>query len=149
MNEKLEDLIDQYTELFHTARLNCAESALMILCDYYGLGGDFAPRIATAFGGGIAGTQGFCGALSGGMMGIGLLLGREIGGDKVPSNEMGKKLIAWATEQKSSCLCREISGVDLSDPGQSAAFRAENGGHVTICEPLVGEVCRWLVEQIG
>lgn len=148
MNERLEILIEKYTRAFHEARLNCAEAVLTILCEYYGVGGDVYPRIATPFGGGVAGSQGICGALTGGMMAIGLMLGREMGGDKAPSYEMGKQLLAWAGEKCGSCMCREISGVDMSAPEQMVAFRAENGGHATICEPLVGDVCRWLVERM-
>lgn len=149
MNVRLEDLIRKYTAAFQAAQLNCAESVLSILCEYYGIGEGVYPRIATPFGGGIAGTQNVCGALTGGMMAIGLKLGREIGGDKTPSYEMGKQFLAWAQAKHDAVGCRAITGIDMSDPADQAAFRAPGGGHAVICEPLVGEVCRYLVESLG
>lgn len=146
--QQLEQWIAQYNDHFARQNLNCAEAVLTIMGNYYGVQSPLIPRIATGFGGGIAGTQGFCGALSGGMMVIGLRLGREIGGDKAPANEMGKRFIDWASGVHGSTNCRQISGADLSNPQEREAFRAPGGAHKVICEPLVGEVCRWLARNL-
>ncbi len=131
--------------LFQGQKLNCAETVLMTMAEYWGEESDWAPRIATAFGGGICGRQGFCGALSGGLMATGLRLGRrQPGDDKAPANQAGKALIQWAEDNFASLECRALTGTDFSNPEESARFRAPGGGHETVCERLVAEVCRHL-----
>jgi len=148
MNQRLESILGENLALFRGQKLNCAEAVLLTLAQYRGEAGDFAPRIATAFGGGVCGRQGLCGALTGGLMAIGLELGRkQPGDDKAPANQAGKALLAWAGERFSALECRALTGVDFSDPDQNAAFRAPGGAHEAVCERLVAEVCRHLAEE--
>lgn len=118
------------------------------MAEHYGLQSPLIPRIATPFGGGLSRKQMTCGALSGGMMVIGLRLGRDSGeGARDPSYLLGKKLVDHFIGLKQSINCREIVGVDLLIPEVAARFKEE--GHRTICTPLVKEVCRWLIENLG
>jgi len=80
-----EEIIERRMADFAARRLNCAETVLYIVCEHLGETGDFYPRIATPFGGGIGNRQEMCGALSGALMAIGLLRGRSLGGDRFPS----------------------------------------------------------------
>lgn len=83
MNEqKLEKILQEKLPVFESGGLNCAETVLSVMCAYWDLDAPFVPRIATAFGGGLAATRGVCGALTGGLMAIGLRLGRDEGGDR-------------------------------------------------------------------
>lgn len=148
-DERLESLIAKYTEIFHARNLNCAEVVLTIMTEYYGIDLDCCPRIATAFGGGLSGRQMFCGAISGGLMVIGLKAGREQGGDKMPAYMLGQRLIDWAQADLGSTQCREITGFDISDPAQQAVFNGPGGAHETVCEPFAGRVCRFLVELLN
>jgi C_GCAxxG_C_C family probable redox protein len=149
MDERLEAILSETLEMFRGQKLNCAESVLCALLKYWGEPDDFAPRIATAFGGGICGRQGFCGALSGGLMAVGIKLGRrQPGDDKAPANQAGKALLAWAEAEFPSCDCRALTGVDFADPDQSARFRAPGGAHEAVCERLVAQVVRRLAETL-
>ena len=144
----LEQIIAARTVDFHAGRLNCAESVLLIMSEYYGWDNAAVPRIATAFGGGIAGMQGVCGAYTGGAMVIGMLMGREVGGDRMPAVEACKALHEFFLSLYGAADCRGIlRDVDLSDPAQNAAFRAEDGKHASVCEPMVAAVCRYLAER--
>jgi C_GCAxxG_C_C family probable redox protein len=97
MDERLEAILSENLDLFGAGKINCAEAVLMTLCRYYGEDGDFAPRIATAFGAGFSGRQELCGALSGGLMAVGLRLGRrKPGDDKAGAYGAGKALLKWA-----------------------------------------------------
>ncbi len=57
---------------------------LLAVAESEGIQSDFIPKIATGFCGGVSRTCGMCGAVSGGIMAIGLFAGRnaptEIGG---------------------------------------------------------------------
>ena len=55
-----------------------------------------------------------------------------------------KALMDWLTAEKGSCLCRDLTGMDLSAPGAQQAFRAPGGAHERVCEALVPEICRHL-----
>lgn len=147
-NERLEALIAERVGDFQSKRVNCAEAVLTVMGEYYGWPKVY-PRIATAFGGGILRRQAICGALSGGLMAIGMALGREVGGDRAPCDEMGNRLLDFAEQSCGSISCLGISGADFRDPIQDAAFRSAGGAHECVCEPLVASVCRWLANALG
>lgn len=148
-NERLEAIIAETGALFHAGQLNCAEAALRILSAYWGLEGDFQPRIATAFGGGVCGSQGLCGALTGALMAVGLKIGRRHpGGDKLPAYQEGRALLNWFEGQKGTVCCRDLTGMDTSTPEAQALFRAPGGAHETVCERIVPEICRHLADKL-
>lgn len=64
---------------YHQSGFHCAEAVSKAIIEEYGdLGDDCVPKVATAFGGGVGRThQEMCGALAGGMIGIGFLHGRS------------------------------------------------------------------------
>jgi len=149
MRETREEHIERRIRDFHAMRINCAETVLTIFSEEKCVEGGFYPRIATAFGAGLAGRQEMCGALSGALMVIGLALGREVGGDRTPAYQAGRAFIEWFEAQYGTASCREITGIDLSTPEGQAAFRAPGGGHEMICEPMVAEVVRKLLGMYG
>ena len=74
------------------------------------------PKIATGFGAGIGGRGTVCGALSGGVIALGLVFGR-----KDPVREEGKRpywfaqeLFMQFKEEFGSVMCADITGCDIS-----------------------------------
>jgi C_GCAxxG_C_C family probable redox protein len=68
--------------LFDAApNLLCAESVFQAVAEGLGVDSPLAPRAATGFCSGLARTDGLCGAFSGGVLGLGLALGRDSGRD--------------------------------------------------------------------
>jgi len=68
--------------LFDTAPiLLCAESVFLAVAEGLGVDSPLAPRVATGFCSGLARTDGLCGAFSGGVLALGLALGRDSGQD--------------------------------------------------------------------
>lgn len=61
--------------------LLCAESVLQAVAEGLGVDSPLVPRVATGFCSGLSRTDGACGAWSGGIMALGLALGRESGAD--------------------------------------------------------------------
>ncbi len=96
--------------------LNCAESTTKAVAEHLGVGLGAFPRAATAFGGGVARTGGTCGAVSGALMGLGLLYGRDRGGDHKHIDRvyaMARDLKAEFEGRFGSTICRELLGCDI------------------------------------
>ncbi len=70
--------IEKNAEAFFASGFNCAESVLQAVLEGFAEeGSQDITRVASAFGGGIGGSyESACGALNGGIMAIGYLLGR-------------------------------------------------------------------------
>ena len=71
--------IEQRATFLHNGGWHCAESVLTaILEEFQGTAPDRTTRLATCFGGGVGRThQDICGALSGGLIALGCLYGRN------------------------------------------------------------------------
>lgn len=147
MNEqKLEKILQEKLPVFESGGLNCAETVLSVMCAYWDLDAPFVPRIATAFGGGLAATRGVCGALTGGLMAIGLRLGRDEGGDRKPAYSAGLAFIEWFEERNNATRqCGELIGLKR---GCAVDSRSHGDAHERVCRPLVVASCRYLAENI-
>lgn len=129
--------LDMFAQMF-----NCSESVLGGLVEGCGLECPCSPRIATAFGGGMAGQGEICGALTGAMMALGLKFGRERGDDndaKAMAYSKIRELFAAFEKEFGTCECFGLIGIDLSTPeGLEQARQA--GLHQNICPKYV-EFC--------
>jgi C_GCAxxG_C_C family probable redox protein len=98
----------------------CAESVLQALAEGQGIQSDLIPRIATGFCSGISRTGGICGAVSGAIMGINLVAGRNSPTDSIEvSYTLTQELISHFEMQYGSINCRQLIGCDLAtDDGQ-------------------------------
>jgi C_GCAxxG_C_C family probable redox protein len=98
----------------------CAESVLLAIAESQGIESNLIPRIATGFCSGMARSGGMCGAVSGAIMGIGLVTGRDSPESSVqPSYELVQQLIHRFSQQHGSTLCPELIGCELnSEEGQ-------------------------------
>jgi C_GCAxxG_C_C family probable redox protein len=107
---------------------NCAQSVLLTMFEYWNGENELIPKIATAFGGGIGRCGSVCGALTGGIMALGIKYGTN-----EPSLE--KRLEAYKKAQEfykrfeehhGSVLCQELIGYNLSNPKElEEAYKAK------------------------
>ena len=67
------------------AGYNCAQAVLFSFCDDLGFDKDAALRLACGFGAGMARKQEVCGAVTGGILAIGLKHGRGEGQNRTPT----------------------------------------------------------------
>jgi len=75
-------IMDETRALFDASpNLLCAESVFLALAEGLGVDSPLVPRLATGFCSGLARTDGLCGAFSGGVLGLGLALGRDTAHD--------------------------------------------------------------------
>lgn len=134
--------------------LLCAESVLRGVAEALGACPAFSaviPRVASGLCSGVARTGGVCGALNGGILALGLALGRDRGRDSLdPVYAAVQELVAWFEESRPSTSCRELTGCDFLTPEGQARFR-EDGVKQAVCLPLVqaaaARVVRILQEQ--
>ena len=97
--------------------LNCAESTSKAVADCFNVGKCGFPRAATALGGGIARGGGPCGAITGTLLGIGLLYGRDAGGDHHHLDRVYAMVHEFQEEfakRFGATACRELLGCDIS-----------------------------------
>jgi C_GCAxxG_C_C family probable redox protein len=101
-------------ELFRSGFF-CAESVLLAIAESQGIQSDLIPRIATGFCSGISRTGGICGAVSGAIMGINLLAGRNSPAESLEvSYDLTNQLINCFERQYGSVNCRQLIGCDLA-----------------------------------
>jgi C_GCAxxG_C_C family probable redox protein len=107
-------------ELFQSGFF-CAESVLLAIAESKGIQSDLIPRIATGFCSGISRTGGMCGAVSGAIMGINLVAGRNSPAESLEvSYALIQKLISRFESHYGSVNCRQLIGCDLAtEAGQS------------------------------
>jgi C_GCAxxG_C_C family probable redox protein len=101
-------------ELFRSGFF-CAESVLLAIAESQGIQSNLIPRIATGFCSGISRTGGMCGAVSGAIMGINLVAGRNSPDESIEfSYALTQILISRFEGQYGSVNCSELIGCDLS-----------------------------------
>jgi C_GCAxxG_C_C family probable redox protein len=106
---------------------NCAQSVLLTIFEHWNGKNEVIPKIATAFGGGIGRCGSVCGALTGGVMAIGIKYGtNEPSVEKrLRAYSLANKFFKQFEEQHGSVLCRELIGYDLSNPEELDKARKE------------------------
>jgi len=116
----------QRSRAYFESGLYCAESVLKAIADDGGISSKQIPRIATGFCGGMALTGGVCGALTGGIMALGLLYGRDSGAesrDRV--YDRTQRLIEAFEHRFGSTNCTILLGCDISTPEGLATFESK------------------------
>jgi C_GCAxxG_C_C family probable redox protein len=103
--------------------------------------------MATGFCSGMARTGGLCGAVSGGIMAIGMVLGRTAAKDDIdPCYQAVRELQQRFIERFGTLSCLELTGAHLGTPEGQIEFRAKN--QIKKCTDYVGEATRMVVEII-
>lgn len=122
---------------YFDAGQNCAESVLRVFAD--DLGRPDLVRLATGFGGGLGRLGDQCGALSGAVMAVGLLLGRDQPGDDDAKERCYAAVREVVRRFEAACGhrdCRDLTGVDLTTDAGRARMHDE-GLTVTVCRQCV------------
>jgi len=106
------------------------------------------PRMASGFGGGMAGAGGTCGALVGAVMAVGLLHGRSRPeDDRRPAYGLTTEIVDAFEKEMGSTRCRDLTGLDLRTPQGMKALREDVGGRVCARAIALGE--RLAVERLA
>ena len=97
---------------------NCAQSVLLTMFEHWNDKNELIPKIATAFGGGVGRCGSLCGALTGGVMALGIKYGTNEPSleKRLKTYELAHKFYKQFETQHGSVMCRELIGYDLSTP---------------------------------
>jgi len=146
----------EFEKLYH----GCAQCVLAPLMEIFDMKEPEAFKAATGLGGGVGlSVEGSCGGLTGGVMALSLVYGRELDNIEDPeelrfiSYRLANKLHERFVQEYGSSTCKEIHkevfgrAYHLNDPEEWEAFLAA-GGHSDKCPGVVGKAARWAAEII-
>jgi C_GCAxxG_C_C family probable redox protein len=130
---------------------NCAQSILHAFGPDLGLDSETALKVATGLGGGIGGRGEVCGAVTGGILALGLKYGRGEKAEKSVAQlayQKTEELMAAFERAHGSCMCRTLlCGCDLRTPDGMKRFREEDLHH-KVCVGCVRTVCEILAGML-
>lgn len=119
--------VGKLAESYFENGLLCAESVVTAIAKHQGVDSKLASKIATGFCSGMARTCGPCGALSGAVMGISLVLGRESKNDTVEGTYKATQNLVRKFENEFKAKdCHELLGCDIGTEDGMAHFRSRN-----------------------
>ncbi len=147
----MEDRIKKAVEMYKTTGFNCSQSVLSQFAAQFGMDRDTALRAACGFGAGMGRSGNMCGAVTGGMIVLGLRYGMtdpESPEDKEKTYEEIGKLLERFKAIHGSANCTELMGVDIGTPeGMQEAQDKDLSD--TVCSRIVGDVTRILEELLA
>jgi C_GCAxxG_C_C family probable redox protein len=135
MPDKAQLAVDKFAEGY-----NCAQSVVFAFWDECGLSEDAALKVSCGFGGGMGRKQEVCGAVTGGIMVLGLRRGRGTA-EGLPVTEalyqMTREFMDAFAVRNGSYLCRDLlSGCDLTSEEGRRHFK-EDGLSEKVCKQCV------------
>jgi len=122
---------------------NCAQAVLYAFRDEAGLGEDLALKIPTGLGAGMGRKQEVCGAVTGGILVLGLRHGQGSTDDRSATEQTylkTRELMDRFAAKHGSCLCRQLlQGYDLA---------TEEGRRRAKADDMLNKVCRPCVQTV-
>jgi C_GCAxxG_C_C family probable redox protein len=121
------DLAEKALNLFLEG-YNCSQSVLLAMFEHWGGNNELIPKIATGFGGGIGRCGSLCGALTGGVMALGIRFGTNEPSleKRLQSYEFSRKFFQQFKKLNKGVLCKELTGYTLSNPEEYEKAKNEN-----------------------
>jgi C_GCAxxG_C_C family probable redox protein len=116
---------------YNQGRNNCCQSVLLAYADRLNMTEDELRSLGAAFGAGMGGMEGNCGALCGAQMVLGMLKyqGRPVGKE-------ARTIYKEFVEKTGSAICKELKGI-------------ETGKILCSCDDCVKHAVEILEEQLG
>jgi len=125
---------------YFSQHYNCAQSTFAPFAERFGLNLEEAFKIATPFGGGIGHAGLMCGAVSGGLMAIGLARGITTydRSKKYACYDLAQKFISKFKALHGELTCPGLLGLDIGDPSELEQVR-NIGLFNSLCPNFVGD----------
>ncbi|NLW46033.1 MAG: C_GCAxxG_C_C family protein [Firmicutes bacterium] len=122
---------------------NCAQAVCYSFGDDLNFDKNLAMKLACGFGAGMGRNEEVCGAVSGGIIVIGMIYGRGEGQDRSlmeQTYEKTRELMKRFKEKQGSFICRELlEGCELTNPEGQNQFKEKD---------LKNKVCRHCVRNV-
>lgn len=128
----------------------CSQAVLASYSEKFGLDKELALKLATPFGGGIARKGEICGAVNGAIMVLGLKFGVMMPDDRAGRENCYRIINTFFKKfelRHDSIACRELLGLDISDPKEYELIREKNL-FTTLCPELVKSAAELLEELL-
>lgn len=126
---------------------NCAQAVLAGFASRLGLDEETALKLASSFGGGVARRGQICGAVSGGLMALGMGIGDPSPAGKDANYARTGEFLRRFEALHQSILCRDLTGCDLTTP-EGRQLASERDIHHTICTSLVRSAAQITAEML-
>lgn len=128
LNNRADSLSEKAIRHFRDDGYNCSQSVLLTMVEHWKCKSELIPKVATAFGGGMGRCGSVCGALTGGLMAIGLKYGTNEPSAEKRSRayELAGTFYRHFEKQNGTVMCRELIGLDLSDAEQRKKAHEEH-----------------------
>lgn len=136
--KKSEVAVDKFLDGY-----NCAQAVLYSFCDYLNFDKDTALKLSCGFGAGMSRKEEVCGAVSGGIMVIGMIYGR--GENQDPSlteqtYQTTRELMDKFIERQGTFICRRLLGdCELTTQEGQKEFKEKD---------LLNKVCKECVRNV-
>ncbi len=130
---------------------NCAQAVFSTVAPDFALDAETAARVASAFGGGMARTGGACGAVTGGLMAIGLACGSgrpEEKEAKEKAYELAREFIERFKARHKSIVCSELLDCDMGT-AEGRERAKELGLFDSVCPKLVEDSVEILEDMLS
>ena len=126
----------------------CAESVLLAMAEGLCVAAEIIPQVASGFCSGLARSGGQCGALSGAVIGLGLVHGRsDPGQDLEPVYTRVRSLLSRFRDRFGATACLDLTGCDLDTAEGQRDF--EERRVIERCRDCVGEAARLGMELLA
>ena len=136
--KKSEAATDKFLEGY-----NCAQSVFYSFCDDLKLDKNIALKIACGFGAGMGRKEEVCGAVTGGIMVIGMKYGREENQDPTKTDQTYQKtreLMDRFIEKHNTYICRRlVEECELTTPEGQKEFK-EKELKTKVCKQCISNV---------
>lgn len=106
----------------HDRGFNCCQAVACTYCDLFGMDEETAFKACEAFGAGMGGMEGTCGAVSGAVFLAGLKNScgdLEMPVSKGKTYQLSRAITAKFREKNGSLVCRELKGIETGTPLRS------------------------------
>ena len=126
-----------YIEDFHV-KYNCAQTVLLAFCEDLGMEEALALKISTGFGGGMRQGE-VCGAVTGGIMAIGLKYGQSNANEmeaKTNTNKIVKEFCDKFKAKNGTICCRDLINCNLGEE-KGMNYANETGAFKNICPKMI------------
>jgi C_GCAxxG_C_C family probable redox protein len=141
-----DETITRSIQLFESG-YGCAESVLMAVCEYLKIESVLVPRIASGFCGGVANTNGMCGAVIGGILALNIVYGRDKVNELKDLNyQKVQEFLQMFSAKFGSTNCSTLTDCDLSTADGHQKFKEMNVHNK--CTNYTGEATKMVLELL-
>lgn len=138
----------------HTSGFGCAQSVASVFAEEFGIDEVAAQKMALGLGGGISRQGEICGAVSGGVLVLGMKYGvSSMDGEANKAAKevvygLDQKFVQQFKERMGAIHCNEILGFDMNDP-EARAIGREQGIFATRCNKCIQDSVEILEKMLS